>query len=482
MDNHDDVHLTDEQLVLHADDELSEREAVVVHEHLGACWSCRARLEDFHSTINTVARLLNEVDLPTVLPPPDAWPGLRPRLEAVANETAGSVVERVQRAFGLRSSFGVTSWNVRRAIAVAAMVVFAIWIGTDSASAMAARRVFVRLGEYVAALVRRPVVSTVPAPVVAARPVVTPPAKPPVKDSEPGRRITRPSARRMTPTELTELDLEVVSRLDRVGAFLGEQLAVTRDLERRVIQIRGVVDSDARRQELVGSLGPLATHRAVAINLSTAAEELAAQTTTPGDPVTIRSVDIDISPPPVHEEIRRHIGEKLRRQAVAAGEADPTDAMIRREIQTFTANVLNRSLQARLHARAMMQAVDRYSPEDLKQLSADARRARSRIIRQHAEAFQRETAALRSALEPIFFTPGVSLDGLAGESPADDADLPELAGRLLEFGSSHDATIARTFSRSTEATKPESTAWRPFERSLNLAERLAGRIAKLVNQ
>jgi len=332
----------------------------------------------------------------------------------------------------------------------------------------------VRFAEYVTAPVRKPAVPAAPEPIGASRasapePLVAPVPKPVAPLNAPAKSAPR----RLTSRELVELDLDVVSRLDRVGAFLGEQLTVERDAQRGELRVRAVVDSAARKRELVESLGSLVTHHAVVIDVSTVTEAVAKQARLPAGQVTVRSVEIDTKPTPVHEELRRYVVEKLRRET---GGGDD-EALIRRETQAFTVNVLNRSLQARLHARALTQTVDRYSPQEMQSLSRDARRSWHRIIRQHAASFQRETAALRSALQPLFFASGGPEDVETDSAVTTDADLSRIATRLFELGSSHDATIARAFSHSTEEPKPQPPVWESFQRSLAAAERLAARLA-----
>lgn len=49
-------HISDEELVRSADGELSSRRAAEVDAHLEACWDCRARMEEFQTTIRGFVR------------------------------------------------------------------------------------------------------------------------------------------------------------------------------------------------------------------------------------------------------------------------------------------------------------------------------------------------------------------------------------------------------------------------------------------
>jgi hypothetical protein len=52
----EDLHLSDQELLLAADGELPTRRAAQVHSHLAACWDCRARLAEVEATITDFAQ------------------------------------------------------------------------------------------------------------------------------------------------------------------------------------------------------------------------------------------------------------------------------------------------------------------------------------------------------------------------------------------------------------------------------------------
>jgi anti-sigma factor RsiW len=486
MDNRKDPHLTDEQLLMHADGELTGRDGDTVREHLDACWSCRARLGDLQATINTVARFRNEVLLPAAPPSLEPWPGLKPRLEALEGELRGrSVYRRVRHVFGARSKDPLRSHHPTRVVyrrwgAIAAMVILGVWLGTDSASAAAARRGLFRIAGLVAAILRGSPAGTPPVSTVASRHPAPEPLLTPAPKIVVPKTSTNPPPRRLTSQELVELELEAVTRLDRVGAFLGEQVTVERRTGRSELRVQAIVDSKARKREILSVLGPLTRHRAVVVEVATVAEAVAAQAAAPISPTAVRSVEIDTKPAPVHEDLRRYVIGRLRRENTGGGQVDLDESTIQREIQSFTVKLLDRSLQARLHARALTQAVQRFSPDEVRGLSTDAHRSWYRMLQQHAEGLQRETAGLRNDLHAVFASPVPTDDGSAGPFALTEADLPGAAARLFELASLHDATVARTFSLSSEEPKPEPPVWGPFYRSLVTAERLASRIMKLV--
>jgi hypothetical protein len=52
----EDNHLSDEDLLLAADGELSARDSARVHLHLAACWTCRARKQEIESAVGEFVR------------------------------------------------------------------------------------------------------------------------------------------------------------------------------------------------------------------------------------------------------------------------------------------------------------------------------------------------------------------------------------------------------------------------------------------
>jgi hypothetical protein len=85
-----DLHLSDEDLLLLADGELSKRRIAPARSHLTACWACRARMTEIERTISAFTRLHQANDTP--LPSAD---GSRALLRARLAEL--SVVSQPQR-------------------------------------------------------------------------------------------------------------------------------------------------------------------------------------------------------------------------------------------------------------------------------------------------------------------------------------------------------------------------------------------------
>lgn len=90
---HEDSHLSDEQLLLDAEGELSPRTEKRVRSHLEACWKCRARRQDIENAIADFARL-HQRELDGKLPPAG---GSRALLKArLAQLSAGGPNTRIR--------------------------------------------------------------------------------------------------------------------------------------------------------------------------------------------------------------------------------------------------------------------------------------------------------------------------------------------------------------------------------------------------
>ena len=96
---HENVHLSDRDLIMAADGELSSRRKAQVVAHLDACWSCRERMGSIETTISGFVRARNQ-ELNDSLPS-SAGPRalLRARLaEALASTAAPRAIWRLAPA------------------------------------------------------------------------------------------------------------------------------------------------------------------------------------------------------------------------------------------------------------------------------------------------------------------------------------------------------------------------------------------------
>jgi DNA-directed RNA polymerase specialized sigma24 family protein len=272
-----------------------------------------------------------------------------------------------------------------------------------------------------------------------------------------------------TPSPFTpataELEVEVIRLLNQVDALSGEQLNVTRTSE-GLLLVEGIIDTDERKREIVGALAPVSNNPSVKIMIETPTE--AAKRQAPAlqqSQAVISEFRVADKLPPAYPELRRHFTER----------GTPTD-QIDQAIERFGDTAMSRSRGARKHARAMREIAGRFSPEQLSTLDEQALAEWRSMIREHAQAFQREAAILRRELEPVFLR-NTSTDS-ANETQietelANDAQLARAVGHLASLWISVDESVREAFSTRSDDLTTITIELPRFWRSLKSAESLA---------
>ena len=270
-----------------------------------------------------------------------------------------------------------------------------------------------------------------------------------------------------TPAASAALEVELLERLNQANAFLGEQITVSRSADGQ-LRVEGVVDTSARKAEIVRALGPLMKNPSVRVGIDTVAEAQARQSQRGQQPSTVTLEGVQVT------EERIAVDAELRRYLQSRGlSGDQLEVEIRR----FTDRVLQKSLQARLHARALKQIADRFSAAQLDTLDSDARARWRGMISQHARACRQDIESLRRELQPLF----PSLGGVATSEQSitsDDALLQAIA-RLYSLSVTNDESLRKSFSLyaggAGDAPIRSAQFWRSLASAENLAERIISR-------
>jgi RNA polymerase sigma factor (sigma-70 family) len=262
---------------------------------------------------------------------------------------------------------------------------------------------------------------------------------------------------------MAELEVEVIRLLNRVNALSGEQLDVKRTSE-GLLLIEGIIDTDERKQEIVRALTTVSNNPSVKIVIETPAEAAKRQTPQPSH-ATISEFRVADKLPPAYPELRRYFTER----------GTPAD-QIDQAIERFGDTAMSHSRGARQRARAMREIAGRFSPEQLSALDGRALAEWRSMIREHAQAFQREATMLRRELEPVFLR-NTSTDP-ANETQietelASDADLARAVGHLVTLWISVDESVREAFSTRSDDLTTITIKLPQFWRSLKSAESLA---------
>ena len=236
-------HCSDEQLLAHLDGELRWLVRLRVRRHLERCWHCRTRLDGLESEVHSLLQRIDSSPMPA-----ERIASARRRFfdrpEVAAIEFVGD-----QRAGGRMR------W---RWMPVAAALAVSI-------SAFAWLRL--TLAPSAPQPVEMPKVFRLPATVAVAPAPMPPPPPPPMVLSHPTVSPPLPVAP-INPVDLDALELRARYALHRAHSCLGEGIEVVRTGVDG-LAVRGVVQSAARREEIVLLLGLLAPSGAVQVQLRT---------------------------------------------------------------------------------------------------------------------------------------------------------------------------------------------------------------------
>lgn len=258
-------------------------------------------------------------------------------------------------------------------------------------------------------------------------------------------------------------EIEVLRLLNSAGADLGEQVSVERNSVGQ-LRVEGIVETEQRKRELLSTLAPVVDNPAVKIQISTVAEALALQRQARNSALTtIEPSEVTASAIPVDADLRRYFSAK--------GASVQVDDEIRR----YATRIRSRSQDVMTHAYALKHLVNRFSPNDLSTLDAEARTKWLGLISQHAQVLQRQTQTIREELQPIFFSGSETRAGDAFEIRS-DADIVRAVDQLFELCSANDKVIRSAFSISPDRSRASALRTAAFWGSLKSIERCAARI------
>jgi RNA polymerase sigma factor (sigma-70 family) len=290
--------------------------------------------------------------------------------------------------------------------------------------------------------------------------------KPPEKAKEKATTTTPLAVIPPPASASSELEVEVLRLVHQAGADLGDEVTVRRTPDGQ-LQVQGIVETETRKAEIVQALATVAHSPAVEIKVETVAEVLKQQARSQSSslPTTVERRESADSKIPVDAELRRYFSEK----GLTGPELD-------QRVNEFAAQIGNRSLQVLRQAGALQRLAHRFSLEQLRALEPEARTKWSSMLRDHAQALQRELSGLRQELRPFF-------DSSRGLSPQDiptiksDQDLQEAANQLFELCSANDQSLRSAFTASPNSSSAAGIKSPRFWSSLRSAEVIANKIA-----
>jgi DNA-directed RNA polymerase specialized sigma24 family protein len=304
-------------------------------------------------------------------------------------------------------------------------------------------------------------VAGLPAPFVSRRPAASPFA--PRLDA---------SAPVLSEEKRARVALDVLARLDAVGALLGGQVDV--ELTPRAIVVRGLVEDEIRKGEMLRALGSLPRDHTVQVDVVTVAERLRRQrAATPH--VLYRPIELPANGIPVAAELRAHL---TRYPEWKNADAPVVEAEVRR-IATVG---LRRSRNALLHAVLLQSLADRYDAPALRALDEQAYQTWLALLASHAIAFADELGGVRELIRPAFpegdgIAPSVDPSGDLDESGHGKA-LNLTAARIGNLAIAIDEAIRAALSASPERAGRLRVKDATFWQTVRTAERLARELGR----
>ncbi len=261
------------------------------------------------------------------------------------------------------------------------------------------------------------------------------------------------------PVASLELEVDVAYLLNRAKADRNEQVNLTRSAGGS-LRVEGVVDTQERKDEFLHALAPVVNNPAVKIDIRTIAE--ATRHAPSVSPLSIQEAEETANSIAADQELRAY----FERQSPAAA----TDEAITK----YSSRVVNDSYNALFHAIELKKLVSRFASFDMRAVAPDARVKWLAMLREHAGAFEDQTAHLRAEIQPVFF-PGSTMTFVEEASIQNDLELARAVERLHKLALANNAAIrtALTISSQSSVTAIKS---RQFWNSLTGAEKLAARI------
>jgi len=198
----------------------------------------------------------------------------------------------------------------------------------------------------------------------------------------------------------------------------------------------------------------------VVIRVETFEEAAKRQKQVAGNPTEVTRVTVNAGQIAVFDEVAKHIGS--------------TDE---EAVRRFSAGVLNRSRAVMSTAGTLKKLAGRFSKDDLKSMTPEARGKWLGVIRGHARTVESEARRLRQDIAALFGGTGGGA-GDPGISVDSDAELLAAANRLFAETAANDRVIRSAFTISSDGSSGAGVKGAGFVTQLMEVERLAASLQR----
>jgi hypothetical protein len=284
-----------------------------------------------------------------------------------------------------------------------------------------------------------------------------------LRHSEAANSDASPSSTIAPSTNLAALEVEALSLLAQSGDQIGEQVSVTRTPE-GWLRVEGLVETGARKAELLRALSPLKSNPAAQIEIKTIAEALRQTTPHSSALITMREYTASENEVPAAAELRRHFGAE--------------GAQSEERVRQYARHMAEHANRLMLHAAELRRLARRFSVEELRAFDTAGHARWMALIRTRARSLTGQLNRLNAELRPIFFTPAPG--GEPNQEIKDDGALAAAIEQLYSQCATIDLRLRAAFTVPTgDATENLSIRSPQFWRALTSAEALAARMAAI---
>jgi RNA polymerase sigma factor (sigma-70 family) len=278
-----------------------------------------------------------------------------------------------------------------------------------------------------------------------------------------------PSGRLQPVIASAELEVEVEHLLYLAKGDRNEQISLARAND-GTLRVEGVVDNAERKGELLAALSSLRGNPLVAINLKTATEAAQTKLHSATERTIIRATEDTPDLIPMDREVREYFTKVKHLQA---------DREIDDAVRSFSSGLVNRAYRQLFHAIELDRLLNRFSEVQIESMTPDARSKWLGLLHDHANALQRESAALTSNLELV--QPGNKDTSFKQESAiVNYAQLRLAVERIHKMALLTNDAIGAAFTTSAHGTATGIKSIE-FRRSLVLTNQLAGQLTHYQN-
>jgi RNA polymerase sigma factor (sigma-70 family) len=272
-------------------------------------------------------------------------------------------------------------------------------------------------------------------------------------------RVPPPPSTSAPPSASAELEVDVAYLLNRAKADRNEQVTLTRSAGGS-LRVEGILDTEDRKREFLKALAPVSNNPAVKIEIRTVAEAM--RRSVARGPISIQAAEDTTNTVAADGELRAYFAKRDL--------AGPTDEAIRK----YSSRVVKRAYAALFHAIELKRLVGRFANVDMQSVAPGARTKWLSMLHEHASAFERETAALRQEIQPVFFV-GASAPGVEVGSINSDAELGRAVERLHKFAVANNDAVRSAFTTSSQSSAiavKSAVFWQALLKAEELAKKI----------